>query len=105
MSESHGDKKEELQIKIYEILTFQEFSLIESKQIIDQKLSDLDNRRIKILKSSTLPESPIKPKTRLIVPLSAVVSLFVGIFLVFVIEFINKAKSRLQENEEGLSRA
>ena len=47
----------------------------------------------------------IKPKTPLIVALSAVVSLFVGIFLVFVIEFIKNARSRLQENEEGLSPA
>jgi len=34
-----------------------------------------------------------------------VVSLFVGIFLLFVIEFTKNAKSRLQENEEGLSPA
>ncbi|MGB0229546.1 MAG: GNVR domain-containing protein [bacterium] len=58
-----------------------------------------------MLSSATLPESPIKPKTHLIVALSAVVSLFVGIFLVFVIEFIKKAKSRLKENEERLSPA
>ena len=63
------------------------------------------NRRVKILSSATLPESPIKPITSLIVALSAVVSLFVGIFLVFVIEFIKNAKSRLKENEEELSPA
>ena len=79
--------------------------LIENLQKVDQKLSVLKNRRIEILSSARLPESPIKPKTPLIVALSAVVSLFVGIFLVFVIEFIKNARSRLKENEEGLSPA
>ena len=37
--------------------------------------------------------------------MAATISLFVGIFLVFVIEFIKNAKSRLKENEEGLSAA
>ena len=66
---------------------------------------DLKNRRIEILSSATLPETPIKPKTRLIVALSAVVSIFIGIFLVLVIEFIKNAKSRLKENEDGFSHA
>ena len=91
--------------KIYETLINQESFLIESLQKVDQKLMDLKNRRIEILSTASLPESPIKPKTRLIVALSAVVSLFVGLFLVFVIEFIKNAKSRLKENEEGLSPA
>ena len=91
--------------KIYETLINQESFLIENLQKVDQKLSELKNRRVEILSSATLPESPIKPKTRLIVALSAVVSLFVGIFLVFVIEFIKNAKSRLKENEERLSPA
>jgi len=91
--------------KIFETLISQESKLLEIKQKVEQKLSDLKNRRIEILSSATLPESPIKPKTRLIVALSAVVSLFVGIFLVFIIEFIKNAKSRLKENEEGLSPA
>ncbi|MEK9837218.1 MAG: GNVR domain-containing protein, partial [Deltaproteobacteria bacterium] len=91
--------------KEIETLVNQESFLIEKLQKVDQKLLDLKNRRIEVINSATLPESPIKPKTRLIVALSAVVSLFVGIFLVFVIEFIKNAKSRLQENEEGLSPA
>ena len=91
--------------KIYDTLNNQESFLIENLQKVDQKLLELKNRRVEILSSATLPESPIKPKTRLIVALSAVVSLFVGIFLVFVIEFIKNAKSRLKENEEGLSPA
>jgi len=91
--------------KIYETLIDQESSLIANLQKLDQKLANLESRSVEILSSATLPESPIKPKTRLIVALSAVVSLFVGIFLVFVIEFIKNARSRLQENEEGLSPA
>ena len=79
--------------------------LIGIKQQIEQKLTDLKNRRVEILSSATLPESPIKPKTRLVVALSEVVSHFVGIILVFVIEFIKNAKFRLKENEEGLSLA
>ena len=103
-SETHGVKIRGKQ-KIFENLVYQESKILEIKQKIDQKLTDLKNRRVEILSSATLPESPIKPKTRLIVALSAVVSLFVGIFLVFVIEFIKNAKSRLKENEEGLSPA
>jgi len=91
--------------KIYETLIDQESSLIANLQKLDQKLANLKSRSVEILSSATLPSSPIKPKTRLIVALSAVVSLFVGIFLVFVIEFIKNARSRLQENEEGLSPA
>ena len=91
--------------KIYETLIDQESFLIENLQKIDQKLANLKTRSVEILSSATLPSSPIKPKTRLIVALSAVVSLFVGIFLVFVIEFIKNANSRLKENEEGLSPA
>ena len=103
-SEIHGVKVKGKQ-KIFETLISQESNLIEIKQEIEQKLMDLKNRRIEILSIATLPESPIKPKTRLIVALSAVISLFVGIFLVFVIEFIKNVKSRLKENEEGLSPA
>ncbi len=89
--------------KIFENLVFQESKILEITQKIEQKITDLKNRRVEILRSATLPESPIKPKTRIIVSLSAVGSLFVGLFLVFVIEFIKKAKYRLKENEEGLS--
>ena len=91
--------------KIFENLVYQESKILEINQKIEQKLTDLKNRRVEILSSAALPESPIKPKTRLIVALSAMVSLFVGIFLVFVIEFIKNAKSRLKENEERLSHA
>ena len=89
--------------KIYETLINQESFLIVNLQKIDQKITNLKSRSVEILSSATLPEYPIKPKTRLIVALSAVVSLFVGIFLVFVIEFIRNVKSRFKENEKGLS--
>ena len=102
--ETHGVKVKGKQ-KIFESLVSQESVLLGIKQKIEEKLMDLKNRRVEILNSATLPGSPIKPKTRLIVALSAVVSLCVGIFLVFVIEFIKNAKFRLQEKEEGLSPA
>ena len=101
-SETHGVKVKGKQ-KIFESLISQESKLLEIKQQIEQRKLDLENRRVEILSSATLPESPIKPKTRLIVALSAVVSIFVGIFLVFVIEFIKNAKSRSKDIEVGLS--
>ena len=103
-SETHGVKIRGKQ-KIFENLVSQETKILEINQKIEEKITDLNNRRVEILSSATLPGSPIKPKTRLIVALSAVVSLFVGIFLMFVIEFIKNAKSRLKENEERLSPA
>ena len=103
-SETHGVKVKGKQ-KIFESLISQESNLIEIKQEIEQKLIDLKNRRVEILSNATLPGSPIKPKTRLIVALSAVISIFVGIFLVFVIEFTKNARSRFKENKEGLSPA
>ena len=102
-SETHGVKIRGKQI--FENLVYQESKILEIYQKIEQKITDLKNRRVEILSSATLPESPIKPKTRLIVALSAVVSLFVGIFLVFVIEFIKNSKFRLKENDEELSPA
>ena len=72
-------------------------------QMHDQTLANLKERRIEMLSTAKVPESPIEPKTRLIVALSAVVSLFAGIFLVFVIEFVKNARSRLKEQEAGLS--
>lgn len=103
-SESRGVKVKGKQ-KIFESLISQESNLLVIKQQIEQKLVDLKNRRVEILSSATLPVSPIKPKTRLIVALSAVVSIFLGLFLVFVIEFIKNAKSRIKEYEKKLSPA
>ena len=103
-SETHGVKIRGKQ-KIFENLVLQETKILEINQKIEQKLTNLNNRSVEILSIASLPKSPIKPKTRLIVALSAVVSLFAGIFLVFVIEFIKNAKFRLKENEEGLSPA
>jgi len=92
-------------MKIHQSYVNQEESLTMKLQSVSQRIIDLKNRRIEILSSATLPSSPIKPKTRMIVALSSVVSIFVGIFLVFVIEFIKNSKSRLKENEEKLSPA
>ena len=59
--------------------------------------------KFKIIDYPQLPKKHESPKTLLVLALTSVVSIFVGIFLVFVIEFIKNAKSRLKENEEGLS--
>ena len=109
--EKHMNQSESLGIKLkgknqlYETLIEQESLLIEKKQKVDQALSDLKNRSVEMLSTASVPESPIEPKVRLIVALSAVVSLFAGIFLVFVIEFIKNARSRLKEQEAGFSPA
>ena len=91
--------------QLYETLIEQESLLIEKKQKVDQTLSDLKNRSVEMLSTASVPKSPIEPKVRLIVALSAVVSLFAGIFLVFVIEFVKNARSRLKEQEAGFSPA
>ncbi|MBP45644.1 MAG: hypothetical protein CL925_14765 [Deltaproteobacteria bacterium] len=104
LSESLGVKLKGKQ-QLYETLIKQESFLIEKKQKIEQTLSDLINRSLEMLSTASVPESPIEPKVRLIVALSAVVSLFAGIFLVFVIEFVKNARSRLKEQEAGFSPA
>ena len=102
ISESLGVKLRGKQL-IYEALVKEESLLIAKKQKVEQTLSDLKNRSVEMLSTASVPESPIEPKVRLIVALSAVVSLFAGIFLVFVIEFVKNARSRLKEQEAELS--
>ena len=104
ISESLGVKLKGKQL-IYEALVKEESLLIAKKQKVEHTLSDLKNRSLEMLSTASVPESPIEPKVRLIVALSAVVSLFAGIFLVFVIEFVKNARSRLKEEEAGLSPA
>ena len=104
ISQSLGVKLKGKQL-IYEALVKEESLLIAKKQKVDQTLSDLKNRSVEMLSTASVPESPIEPKVRLIVALSAVVSLFAGIFLVFVIEFVKNARSRLKEQEAGFSPA
>ena len=104
ISESLGVKLKGKQL-IYEALVKEESLLIAKKQKVEQTLSDLKNRSVEMLSTASVPKSPIEPKVRLIVALSAVVSLFAGIFLVFVIEFVKNARSRLKEQEAGFSPA
>ncbi len=109
--EKHMNLSESLGVKLkgkhqlYETLIELESLLIEKKQKVEQTLSDLKNRSVEMLSTASVPKSPIEPKVRLIVALSAVVSLFAGIFLVFVIEFVKNARSRLKEQEAGFSPA
>ena len=104
LSESLGVKLKGKQ-QIYQTLIEQESLMLAKIQMVDQTMANLKDRRIEMLTTAEVPISPIEPKTRLIVALSAVVSLFAGIFLVFVIEFVKNARSRLKEQEAGLSPA
>ncbi len=104
ISESLGVKLKGKQL-IYETLIEQESFLLAKRQKVEQTLANLKNRDIEMLNTAEVPKSPIEPKARLIVALSAVVSLFAGIFSVFVIEFVKNARSRLKEQEAGLSPA
>ena len=100
LSESLGVKLKGKQ-QLYETLIEQESFLLAKRQKVEQTLANLKNRDIEMLNTAEVQKSPIEPKARLIVALSAVVSLFAGIFLVFVIEFVKNARSRLKEQEAG----
>ncbi|MCH2293238.1 MAG: hypothetical protein MK439_11980, partial [SAR324 cluster bacterium] len=89
--------------QLYETLIEQESLLIEKNQKVEQTLSDLKNRSLEMLSTASVPQSPIEPKVKLTVALSALVSLIAGIFLVFVIEFFKNARSRAKEQEAELS--
>ena len=75
------------------------------QEIYKQLRIQLEQQRLEASKDETLfriidpalePGSPSKPKKRLIVALSAVVSLFFGIFLVFLIEFVRNYRERME---------
>ena len=75
------------------------------QEIYKQLRIQLEQQRLEASKEETLfriidpalePEHPSKPKKRLIVALSAVVSLFFGIFLVFLIEFARNFRERVE---------
>ena len=75
------------------------------QEIYKQLRIQLEHQRLEASKDETLfrvidpalePNSPSKPKKRLIVALSAVVSLFFGIFLVFLIEFARNFRERVE---------
>ena len=75
------------------------------QEIYKQLRIQLEQQRLEASKDETLfriidpalePGSPSKPRKRLIVALSAVVSLFFGIFLVFLIEFVRNYRERME---------
>ena len=75
------------------------------QEIYKQLRIQLEQQRLEASKDETLfriidpalePESPSKPRKRLIVALSAVGSLFFGIFLVFLIEFVRNYRERME---------
>ena len=66
-------------------------------QFEQQKLeASKDETLFRVIDPALEPEHPSKPKKRLIVALSAVVSLFFGIFLVFLIEFARNFRERVE---------
>ena len=54
----------------------------------------------KVIDPPRVPDKKYKPKRRLIVMVSFVSSLFIGIFLVFFLEYVENAKKRLKEKSK-----
>jgi len=53
-----------------------------------------------VIDTAIPPEKRIKPKRRLNVTLAAVVSLFFSIFLVFLLEYVERQKERKTGNRQ-----
>jgi chain length determinant protein (polysaccharide antigen chain regulator) len=78
---------------------------IEGLRDLQEKLALLRSIKIKeegmhavtVDQAAYPPKNPIKPNRRLIVSLSTVVGLFLGIFLVFFVSFVQKQKETHSE--------
>ena len=84
-------RKAVTQEKVFELLTQQ----LEMAKIEEAK----EEITFQVIDRAIPPEKKIKPKRRQIVMLAGIVSLFVGIFFVFFLEYISKLKEP-QEHEE-----
>lgn len=74
------------QEKVFELLTQQyELAKIEETK---------DDITFQVIDPAILPEGPIKPKRTQNVMLAGVASLFLGVFLVFFLEYLDKQKSK-----------
>lgn len=62
------------------------------KEAIDQALRKLEAEYIKILKPPNIPHKPISPQTAKNVFLAGILSLFIGIPLAFVMEYLKRIK-------------
>ncbi len=93
-------------ILMNEITELEKLIISTRKSLVERFAEEVSIKpKFKIIDYPQLPKKHESPKTLLVLALTSVVSIFVGIFLVFVIEFIKNAKSRLKENEERLSPA
>ena len=92
-----GSLKVEKEFLTKELEVYQEIYKQLRIQFEQQKLeASKDETLFRVIDPALEPEHPSKPKKRLIVALSAVVSLFFGIFLVFLIEFARNFRERVE---------
>ena len=84
------------QEKVFELLT-QQYEIAK----IDEAKEDVT---FQVIDRAIPPEKRIKPKRKLNVMLAGIVSLFVGIFLVFFLEYMENLKQRENEGEDESSR-
>jgi tyrosine-protein kinase Etk/Wzc len=84
------------QEKIFELIT-QQYEIAK----IDEAKEDVT---FQIIDRAISPEKRIKPKRKLNVMLAGIVSLFVGIFLVFFLEYMENLKQRENQGEHESSR-
>ncbi len=76
------------------ILRDLEEELIHRKSI---NISDISIKAYTLDQSATSPKQPIKPKRRLIVTLGGIIGLMGGVFLAFLLNFIQNQKNRSEE--------
>ena len=92
-----GSLKVEKEFLTKELEVYQEIYKQLRIQLEQQRLeASKDETLFRVIDPALEPEHPSKPKKRLIVALSAVVSLFFGIFLVFLIEFARNFRERVE---------
>ena len=92
-----GSLKVEKEFLTKELEVYQEIYKQLRIQLEQQRLeASKDETLFRVIDPALEPEHPSKPKKRLIVALSAVVSLFFGIFLVFLIEFVRNFREKME---------
>ena len=92
-----GSLKVEKEFLTKELEVYQEIYKQLRIQLEQQRLeASKDETLFRVIDPALEPEYPSKPKKRLIVALSAVVSLFFGIFLVFLIEFVRNFREKME---------
>ncbi|UCH07568.1 MAG: hypothetical protein JSV55_00795 [Deltaproteobacteria bacterium] len=83
------------QEKVFELMT-QQYEIAK----IDEAKEDI---AFQIIDRAIAPEKRVKPKRKLNVLLAGIVSLFVGIFLVFFLEYMENLKQRENESQDESS--